>query len=266
MAGQQIGATAANTQAQQGEQGILQNALSQANQQNVSMQGNVNAANAGMTGEAMKGQKDLIGGGISAIGKAATSTAARGGMVQTPAASHYYDGGVTAPQALAPVAPPAAPTQMAPSAPPANPSGPMSSFGNFLTNMGSSMTQKPAGELDSTKQMFNLAGSDPSDQKLQKGASDLGNAIASRMKSSPAPAAAPAGAKGGLASKGGGVNAKNPEQKAEKKGNSYDNDKIPAYLSEGEVVIPRSVMQGKDPARGAADFVAKVLAKKRKSA
>ena len=71
-----------------------------------------------------------------------------------------------------------------------------------------------------------------------------------------------AGARGGLANKGGHVKAKKPSQKAEKKGNSYDNDKIPAYLSEGEVVIPRSVMQGKDPIRGSADFVAKIMAKR----
>ena len=73
-------------------------------------------------------------------------------------------------------------------------------------------------------------------------------------------------AKGGtLASSGGNVAAKSPDQKATKAGNSYSNDKIPALLSEGEIVIPRSVMQSGDPARSAADFVSKVMAKRRAS-
>ncbi len=76
---------------------------------------------------------------------------------------------------------------------------------------------------------------------------------------------AAAGSRGGLANQGGHVDAKSPDQKATKSGNSYSNDKVPTLLSEGEVVIPRSVMQGKDPARGAADFVAKVMAKRRAS-
>ena len=63
---------------------------------------------------------------------------------------------------------------------------------------------------------------------------------------------------------GGHVKAENPSEKAVKHGNSYDNDKIPAMLSEGEVVIPRSVMQSKDPRKGAGDFVAAVLAKRGK--
>jgi hypothetical protein len=50
-----------------------------------------------------------------------------------------------------------------------------------------------------------------------------------------------------------------------KSGNSYANDKIPAMLSEGEVVIPRNVMQGKNPVDGAARFVQAVLARKQKT-
>jgi hypothetical protein len=46
------------------------------------------------------------------------------------------------------------------------------------------------------------------------------------------------------------------------KGDNLKNDTVHAMLSPGEVVIPRSVMQGKDPARGAAEFVQAVLAKK----
>jgi hypothetical protein len=49
--------------------------------------------------------------------------------------------------------------------------------------------------------------------------------------------------------------------KAEVSGDSYKNDKVPAILSPGEVVIPRSVMQSKNPAEGAAKFVQAILAK-----
>lgn len=69
-------------------------------------------------------------------------------------------------------------------------------------------------------------------------------------------------AKGGLMESGGKVKANNPKQKAVKKGDSYDNDKVPALLSEGEVVIPRHVMQSNDPAGNAAKFVQAIIAKK----
>jgi hypothetical protein len=46
------------------------------------------------------------------------------------------------------------------------------------------------------------------------------------------------------------------------KGDSSKNDTVAAKLSPGEVIIPRSVMQSKDPAGEAAKFVAAVMAKK----
>lgn len=49
---------------------------------------------------------------------------------------------------------------------------------------------------------------------------------------------------------------------AQVKGDSPKNDTVPAMLSPGEVVIPRSVMQGKNPAQDSAKFVQAVLAKK----
>lgn len=45
-------------------------------------------------------------------------------------------------------------------------------------------------------------------------------------------------------------------------GDSLKNDTVPAMLSPGEVVIPRHVMQSRDPAGNSAKFVAAVLAKK----
>jgi hypothetical protein len=50
--------------------------------------------------------------------------------------------------------------------------------------------------------------------------------------------------------------------KASVRGDSEANDTVHAMLSPGEIVIPRSVINSADPARGAAEFVQAVLAKK----
>lgn len=49
--------------------------------------------------------------------------------------------------------------------------------------------------------------------------------------------------------------------KAKVKGDSYQNDTVPAKLKTGGVVIPRHIMESKDPANDAAKFVATVLAR-----
>lgn len=45
-------------------------------------------------------------------------------------------------------------------------------------------------------------------------------------------------------------------------GDSYKNDTVKAMLSPGEIVLPRSVVNSKDPVRSSAEFVRGVLAKK----
>lgn len=52
--------------------------------------------------------------------------------------------------------------------------------------------------------------------------------------------------------------------KAEVAGDSERNDKVPAMLSPGEIVVPRTVAQAPDAPRRAADFVAHLVAKKRR--
>jgi len=66
-----------------------------------------------------------------------------------------------------------------------------------------------------------------------------------------------------IAAKGGKIKALNPSEKAVKKDNSYSNDKVPALLSEGEIVIPRSITNHKMAPEKAAQFVAKALAKRK---
>lgn len=60
---------------------------------------------------------------------------------------------------------------------------------------------------------------------------------------------------------GGQVKAANSKEHAVAKGNNYSNDKVPALLSEGEIVLPRSVTQSKDPVKAATAFVQAIMAK-----
>ncbi len=252
--GQQIGATNAVSAAQQGEQGQLLGAIGSANTANVAQQGNVNTANAGIAGAKIAGQNDMAGGllqGAGVGGKLVGSVlggpkaGAQGGYVE------MAEGGVAAPPYPIPngggplVAPPPMPGPVAP------PPGAASSFGQYLNGMGDTgsylANQKPEEKSDEAAASFTPI----------KGKSALFNGAASVGQRA-------MGATGGLAKGGGAVNAKTSEQKATKSGNSYDNDKIPAMLSEGEIVVPRSVLQSGDPVRGAADFVAKVMAKRGK--
>ncbi len=186
-------------------------------------------------------------GGAEGFGDVA-STAARGGYVGMAA------GGISQPQpmvqAQAPVAAP--------------PPGPQSYLGNYLagnTNPTADLhslqnapaiTAKPQ-EVSKGPDLSALAGDSASDKAIYSGASALG--------------AAAMAARGGDVDfrNGGKVAATKPSERATKPGNSYANDKVKALLSEGEVVLPRSVMQSKDPARSAADFVMKVLAKRKVS-
>ena len=79
----------------------------------------------------------------------------------------------------------------------------------------------------------------------------------------PAPLALMAANKGGLMKSGGKVKASKPSEKAVVKDDSLKNDKVPAMLSQGEIVIPRHITQHPDAARKAAAFVQSVLNKKR---
>lgn len=63
--------------------------------------------------------------------------------------------------------------------------------------------------------------------------------------------------------KSGGAVQAGPGQKAVASGNSYSNDKIPALLSEHEIVLPREVTMSKDPVKASAKFVASVIAKRK---
>ena len=229
--GQQMGATGAVTGAQQGEQGQLLNALGQYNQAQVGSQSSVNAGNAALAGKQMEGQQSALGGLGGGIA-AGLSLLANGGDVS-----------FGAPQIAAPNAALAGATAGV------NASGPQSFLGRFLNKVA---PPSNSGEQQNTAQT-------PS-QQLNQGMGQMGEAIGEGISS--------LFAQGGQTRDfraGGPVKAAVKAEKAVANGNDYANDKIPAVLSEHEIVIPRSVTMGKDPVRGAAEFVAKTLAKKKRT-
>lgn len=259
-----------------GQQSNVLGGIANQNNAMVSTQNNINSANAGLAGTAQNNQAGLIGGAMNIASPAAVMG---GGGAAGAAAMAGAGGGLVAkiPKKMAQGG------ELMPSAPQVP-----STFAQYLqgvspiqdtptqgalpykmiggqggrqpgdspppptTYTGQPTVVGPTGEVQST-------GTNEGDwlNNNQDTASFVGSNNQDFNATSPPPMA-----KGGLAAKGGHVAAKNPKEKAVKKGNSYDNDKVPAMLSEGEIVIPRSVMQGKDPVRGAADFVAKVMAKK----
>lgn len=228
MAANQIGQTNANTAAQQNEQNILQGA----NTANNSVQGQ-------LANTTLGGQQKLMGGVMNAAGGA--MGLAEGGSVDGTAAY-----------------------------------GPQSMFGQFL-----SQPQGSAGVFSTpnTDPMNFTHAKKPVDpmaraQDITPQASAVGNLGS-------LPVAAQGGKVPAMVSPGEKV--LNPGEakavaegkanpmamgemvpgKAPVKGDSYKNDNVKKDLPAGGIVIPRSVMQSKDPVRGAADFVRDVMAKKK---
>lgn len=267
MAGQQIAGTGAATQAQLANAGQLQGAVGNYNTANVSNNNSVNAGNTALAQTNMQGNQAMVGGLMNGLGS--IMGGARGGYVGMAEGGDpmqpYPAPPGQGPVVAAPAPAPAAPMMQAPQ-------GPQSSFGQYLAGMTGTGdylgAQKPIEGVD---EPMNAPPTDVAipgqpglgwgSQKLYEGASSTGKG-AGKLAGLAAMAA-----KGGKVERdfrgGGGVRANTPDEKAVKPGNSYKNDKVKALLSEGEVVIPRDVMESEDPARAAADFVSKVLAKRR---
>lgn len=222
LGGQQIAGQQAATQAAQNEQAAQLGAQQGFNTIQGGLQQNVNNNNQALAQTQMGTQKGLFGGLLS-------------GGAQALGAAGFADGGEVM----------MAEGGQMDSAPVVQESliGPQSSFARFLNSIP---------QQSEVQTQPNAQTSD--DKSLNQGASSLGSALTSAMM-----------AKGGKVKdlkNGGNVKASSSKEKAKVKGNSYSNDTIPALLSEGEVVIPRNIMMSKDPATGAAQFVAKVLAKR----
>lgn len=141
---------------------------------------------------------------------------------------------------------------------------PQSMFGQFVNSQGASSV--PTFATPDTK-AFNMGGKKPANpmagaEKIAVVAAEGGKVPAMVSPGErflrPAEAKAVAQGKANPLSVGEQI----PGQ-AKVSGDSYKNDTVPKKLDAGGVVIPRSVMQSKDPAKGAADFVRAVMAKKK---
>lgn len=246
---QQLGAlnslgqqTASITQAQQNEQNILQNANSANNQ-----------IHGQLANTTMQGQQGLIGGAMSGISSAIGL--AKGGEVNKMAAGGMPSGYNTLAGASA--------------APMGSSAGPQSGFAQSLSqpsqfssdNSGAQSLQQGASGMfkkKSPKDPMSGATSMQRSDDSEFGSSSIGNSGVSGLGEIGTMVGAKGGSVGAALKQGGHV-----PGKAKVKGNSYSNDTVKALLSPGEVVIPKSVMESKDPINGAAQFVQAVLAKKK---
>lgn len=246
----QVGQVNANTQAQQSEQSNLLNALAGYNATNAGLQSNINSSNASLANTTMNGQQSLIGGTAnSLLGGGSQMFKAQGGEIQ-----HFDDGGMAG--------------------------GPQSIFAQSLARPvqvqsmpqygGSPEGQAPGPGAQALRQSISEIGKPktppiPGGTQTVAGGGDslVGGGGSAIEGIAPLLAVAAQGGEAHDYRGGGGVRAKSSNERAVVHGNDYANDKIPAVLSEGEVVIPRSVMQSKDPSGAAAKFVAAVMQKKK---
>lgn len=258
-------------------QQAAQNQLSQnqlANQQqimggNVGLQSSINNAQSGYEGRKLAGSQSLIGGLLGGAGAGAVSggstpaapaqspsgwqQVAKGGVIKG-----YADGGEiqSFPMAMQPM------QGAAPMDPMGSPSGPQSYLGQFLSGGIAPANNDPAPEgttsLDKAMQVGKLAAA-----ALAKGGKVKGGKVPVMVSPgerylSKDKAEEVAKGKADPIKSGSKV-----PGKASVAGDSYENDTVPAELEKGGVVIPRSVLESKDPHKAAAKFVAAALAKHR---
>lgn len=248
---------------QQNEQNILQNANSAFNNAQVAQQSSLNNINANVAqnnaNAVNKSTSGLLGGASSVLG----ALFAGGGMVGAP--HGYADGGVVP-------TPTASPqsyvgqwlSSVSNATGPSIDSAPIvgsgdAGFSGLSKSSGGGGAPAGAGGMGGGGAVEN-AGQGPTQASADSGGgipyagTNYGSALMNF--------GAGAKAYGGLMSSGGKVNAPNSKEKATAKGNSYANDKIPAMLSEGEIVIPREITMSDRAPEKAAMFVAKILAHK----
>lgn len=239
---QGTGATQTLNNAQQNEQNILQGANTAANNANVAQQSNINNVNAGISTANANTSGSIVGGLLSGVSSIA-GLFAHGGEVGKDRQQVEHVPWVKKPQMLAG----GGVTGQATSAP-------QSYVGQWLNS--SPDIQSPLVQQTN----LNTAGSNPL-SGLGGAIEDVANALPVGLNAESIASQAPGlstGAsdlsnmgglenvyKGGLMKSGGKVNAANPAQKAVKSGDSLQNDKVPAMLSQGELVIDRDTM--KDP-------------------
>jgi hypothetical protein len=239
IAGQQIGQTNANTQAQQAQYANVLNALGQQNQTQVSNQASVNSANAALANTQLQGQQSTIGG---VLGGASTGFGllAKGGEV-----GMAYGGPTLGVD-----------TNVMPQAP-------TETFPQFLSRV------MPASTQPQQQQAPAQTGAGALEQGVSKATSAAIQGIGAAL----------AAAKGGMVNvilspgekevrpqqaqkvaAGGKLEAKTIPGKAKVKGDSYANDVFHTKVPEGTIIVPRSKAGNE---KDTIEFVRTQLAKRR---
>lgn len=276
--------------AQISEQNTLQGANTSYNNTNANVQGNINSTNAQTAAANQNKAGNLVGGLLSGASSVAASLGlAKGGLVTK---EKYAEGGeVSAPCSVSD----GYMKKMAKGGLVGNPlvsyqgysgNAPQSFAGQYLNGGASSGGSSPSmagvsslpqyvdegiGKGSGKKASSDSSSSAGTGTALGSTEGDYSTLTSDEAASSRGdlstlvPDALAMGGKVGrkLAANGGKVKASSSDQKAVAKNNSYSNDKIPALLSEGEIVIPREITMHKMAPEKAAAFVRKELAKKR---
>lgn len=249
MAGQQIGQTQANQAAIQNEQAILHGANNA-----------MNTVNGGLAGNVMQGQRGVIG-GLFGAGAGALGLAGGG---EVPNASRV------APQsAFAKALHGFSNSYQASNASSKDPG--VDALQKGITDFGTAIGNKIRGPMSSLNSGIKagsnqVLGSSPEMIQYPSFNAAHGGKVPAMVSPGegylkPQEAAAVAKGKAPVEQ----VVEKIPG-KAKVGGDSFKNDTVKRNLDAGGIVIPRSVMNSNDPARGAADFVRAVLARKGKMA
>lgn len=287
LTGQQLGQVAqagtTGLQAAQQQQQMALQAATQANAQRVAMQSNINAANAGIAQQIAQGQAGMTGKLLGGLGTVAGMPMAKGGEV--PAYGDYFSkfkqgiSGESGVQANTDIS---------------KALGSVKDFETKAPTRTEKPEPKPYGNAPYEKANLGVNMQMPGAPQVPVMAPRVALPVQTQMPTmiNPMATAANIGAFTPGFAEGGKVPAmlspgerylppeevekvkegkKEPVEagkkipgKAKVAGDSLKNDTVPATLEEGGIVIPRSVMESKDPAEKARDFVAAVLAKQRK--
>lgn len=293
-AAMQNAAAAGGANLAQQQLGALQGAGSLAGAQQNSanqMQANINNANASLAGTQMQGQQGVVGGLMSAGGATSSIGGAAAAMAEGGMVRKFADGGMPGPQSgfaqflqsMQGMQPASGVQTMGYS-----PAGGSSVSGGLGGNGGTNTKSSPKAQSPSNGGTPTYTGGTATNAAIAPlAASNAGSTY--DITAPNFPMSSSAGTSAGFA-QGGKVkalvspgelwippgkvkevaNGKNAMKAGERipgkpkvPGNSYANDTVKKNLAVGGVVIPNSIMQSKDPAKGAHEFVAKIIAKRR---
>lgn len=251
MAGNQVNQTNSNAAAQlQGQQNLL-NAAGQSNASIAGMQNQINASNTSMANTQMGGQQKGIGGLFNASGIMGQSSSPGIAKATGGSMGSAIGGGIGMAEG----------GDVESSAP----AGPQSFLGRFMSGIPQApIEQAQTVPIEPSPQPDSGGGGLASLAPMAMMAAAGGGQVPALV--SPGERYLPPSAVNQV------MHGKSPMQAGEQipgkpkvAGNSYANDTVKKTLKSGGIVIPNSIMQSKDPAGAAKDFIANIIAKRRRS-